>query len=62
MKNIFKPMFNLFDLINMVIVFPMILRVMGYSIASLFVALGVLIIALLISVRMERRLAHGYIQ
>lgn len=53
MKRIFKPIFNLFDLINLAIVFPMILRVMDYSIASLFVGFGVLIIALLISVRME---------
>ena len=53
MKSIFKPIFNLFDLINLAIVFPMILRVMDYSIASLFVGFGVLIIALLISVRME---------
>ena len=53
MKRIFKPIFNLFDLINLAIVFPMILRVMDYSIASLFVGFGVLIIALLISERME---------
>ena len=53
MKSIFKPIFNLFDLINLAIVFPMILRVMDYSIVSLFVAFGVLIISLLISVRME---------
>lgn len=57
-KILFKSNYNLFDLISCVVVFPTILRIMDYSIVSLFVAVAVLIVSLLFSERMERSLVR----